>query len=151
MENLQFGEIVETEFEQLISLYRQLQPNDPIISDGSDRVIFQHILGSEYFFLLGVRSNHQLVGSAYANIVPNLTRSASPYAVIENVITTTELQNQGIGKQLMSYTLDFIWHKGCYKAMLLTGSKQQSTHGFYQACGFSGTAKFGYIAYPHNT
>ena len=149
MKTLQFAEIVEAEFEQLVSLYRDLQPNDPVISDGSDFSVFKEILSSDYFFLLGARIDTELVGSTYVNIVPNITRSASPYAVIENVVTRAVLQNQGIGKQLMRYTLDFIWNKGCYKAMLMTGSKKDSVHAFYRSCGFDGTAKFGYAAYPH--
>jgi len=151
MRDMQFGEITESEFEQLRLLYRELQPSDPVLTDDSELEIFKQILTSKHFFLFGIRNNEALVGSTYVNIIPNMTRSASPYAVIENVITTEGLRNLGVGKLMMKETLSFIWSKGCYKAMLQTGSKRESVHAFYRSCGFSGTAKFGYAIYPKET
>jgi len=148
LKNLQFGQVTEPEFGQLISLYRQLHPEDPFVSHESGFAVFKNILSSDHFFLLGAKIGDTLVGSTYVNVIPNITRGTSPYAVIENVITSTDRQNQGIGKGLMKYTLDFIWNKGCYKAMLMTGSKRESVHAFYRSCGFDGTAKYGYAAYP---
>lgn len=37
----------------------------------------------------------------------------------------------------MEATLDKAWEEGCYKAMLMTGSRNPATHAFYEACGFS--------------
>ena len=132
----------------LVHLYKQLQPNDPELSDEVAQGVFTEITQSNHFFLLGAFQDDKLVASTYINVIPNLTRGASPYAVIENVITETALHNQGIGKALMHETLNFIWAKGCYKAMLLTGSSKESTHAFYRNCGFDGEAKSGYVAYP---
>lgn len=143
-----FRLLVEEDFDQLMGLYRALQPKDPVLTDGSDQRLFSEITQSEHFFLLGLVETDHLLASTYVNIIPNLTRSASPYAVIENVITKPSLQNTGLGRELMAHTLTFIWERGCYKAMLMTGSKKESTHAFYRACGFSGTAKTGYITYP---
>ncbi|NKC00329.1 MAG: GNAT family N-acetyltransferase [Pseudomonadales bacterium] len=131
-----------------MTLYRALQPKDPVLTDGSDQRLLAEITQSQHFFLFGLFETEYLLASTYVNIIPNLTRSASPYAVIENVITKPSLQNTGLGRELMACTLSFIWERGCYKAMLMTGSKKESTHAFYRACGFNGTAKTGYITYP---
>lgn len=80
--------------------------------------------------------------------IPNLTRSAAPYAVIENVVVDKALRDTGRGKQLMAATLQIAWNAGCYKAMLMTGSRNPATHTFYRACGFSADAKTGYVARP---
>jgi hypothetical protein len=48
----------------------------------------------------------------------------------------------------MSATLQTAWDRGCYKAMLMTGSHRPSTHGFYRACGFRADDKTGYVARP---
>lgn len=89
-----------------------------------------------------------MAATTYVNIIPNLTRSASPYAVIENVVVDETLRGTGLGKQIMAASLQKAWDAGCYKAMLLTGSRTPSTHAFYRACGFSGDAKTAYLARP---
>ena len=48
----------------------------------------------------------------------------------------------------MAATLQAAWDAGCYKAMLLTGSRRPATHAFYRACGFSPDAKTAYLARP---
>ncbi|MEV4395760.1 hypothetical protein [Nonomuraea sp. NPDC049607] len=53
-----------------------------------------------------------------------------------------------MGKQLMAGTLRAASDAGCYKAMLMTGSRSPATHAFYRACGFSGDAKQAYVARP---
>ncbi|WP_250574546.1 GNAT family N-acetyltransferase [Nonomuraea sediminis] len=84
----------------------------------------------------------------YLNVIPNLTRSASSYAVIENVVVEETLRGTGLGRQIMAGTLRAAWKAGCYKAMLQTGSSKPATHAFYRACGFSSDSKTAYLARP---
>lgn len=37
---------------------------------------------------------------------------------------------------------------GCYKTMLLTGSKKRATLHFYESCGFMINQKTAFIAHP---
>ena len=94
------------------------------------------------------RPQERLAATAYLNVIPNLTRSASPYAVIENVVVDEPLRRTGVGKQIIGATLQAAWNAGCYKAMLLTGSQHASTHAFYRACGFTADEKTAYVARP---
>jgi GNAT superfamily N-acetyltransferase len=140
---------VVEDFDSLRLLYRQLHPEDPTPTNGADLRVFRHILESSILHLFVASIEDQnLIASTYLNIIPNMTRGASPYAVIENVITREDLRGSGIGKIMMQHTLEFAWGQGCYKAMLQTGSKQESTHGFYRACGFRADDKVGYVARP---
>ena len=134
------------DFDGIMALYRQLQPNDPVLADGSDWKAFQAILRTEGMELYVAERQGQIAATAYLNIIPNITRAASPYAVIENVVVDAELRGRGLGKAIMAATLDAAWSRGCYKVMLLTGSSKPSTHAFYRACGFSPDAKTGYVA-----
>ncbi len=77
-----------------------------------------------------------------------MSRGAQPYAVIENVVVDATLRGTGLGKTIMAATLKVAWDAGCYKAMLMTGSKRPSTLGFYRACGFSQEAKTAFLARP---
>ncbi|MEM7018482.1 MAG: GNAT family N-acetyltransferase [Pseudomonadota bacterium] len=148
MTTTQVREAQPNDFDGVMRLYRQLQPRDPVLTNGADKKVFQAILQNPDLYLFVLIKTDLVVATTYLNIIPNITRSASPYAVIENVVTDEALRGTGVGKQLMQYTLQFAWDEGCYKVMLQTGSKQESTHGFYRACGFSGDEKKGYLARP---
>ncbi|MBB4944417.1 GNAT superfamily N-acetyltransferase [Streptosporangium album] len=136
------------DFEHIIRLYRQLQPDDPELKDGSDVVVFQQILKSPALHLFVLELDGVIVATSYLNVIPNITRSASPYAIIENVVVEESRRGTGLGKQIMAGTLQAAWDAGCYKAMLMTGSRRPATHAFYRACGFSADAKQAYVARP---
>ena len=69
-------------------------------------------------------------------IVPNLTRGGASYALIENVVTHAEHRRRGYAGALIGYAVNEAWKAGCYKVMLLTGSKNPATLRFYENCGF---------------
>ncbi len=129
-------------------LYRQLHPDDPPLAQDLEAEAFSQILRSPGLRLFVLVSDGKVVASTYLNVIPNLTRSAAPYAVIENVVVEEALRGTGLGKQIMALTLRAAWDAGCYKVMLLTGSRSPSTHAFYTACGFDPDAKAAYLARP---
>ncbi|MFI7422644.1 GNAT family N-acetyltransferase [Nonomuraea sp. NPDC049684] len=143
-----FREARLEDFEYIVRLYRQLQPDDPDVVDGSDAAVFRQILASPVLRLFVLELDGDVVATTYLNVIPNLTRSAAPYAVIENVVVEASRRGAGLGKQIMAATLRAAWEAGCYKAMLMTSSRRPATHAFYRACGFSGEAKHAYVARP---
>ena len=143
-----FREARHDDFEDVVRLYRQLHPEDSILLDGRDRVVFGEILRSAGLNLFVLEDNGAVVATTYLNVIPNLTRSASPYAVIENVVVEESLRGTGLGRRIMEGTLLAAWSAGCYKVMLLTGSRNSDTHVFYKACGFLSGDKAAYVARP---
>jgi N-acetylglutamate synthase-like GNAT family acetyltransferase len=136
------------DFEAILGLYGQLNPDDDTSPTTALHAVFDSILSREGLRLLVLELDGTVVATTYLNIVPNLTRGGSPYALIENVVVSESLRGRGVGKTLMANALDAAWEAGCYKVMLLTGSKQESTHAFYRACGFSGDDKAAYVIRP---
>jgi len=136
----------ERDFESIMNLLRQLNPDDPVSTDGRDKITFAQILKEPNLRLLMLEENGKIISTCYLNIIPNLTRNASPYAVIENVVTDLAFRNQGFGQKLMKFALESAWKAGCYKVMLQTGSKRESTHKFYVSCGFAEGEKFAFNA-----
>jgi GNAT superfamily N-acetyltransferase len=143
-----FREAGPDDFESILRLYRQLNPTDPVLQDGSDALAFKRILDTPGLHLFVLETGTGIVATTYLNVIPNLTRSAAPYAVIENVVVDEDLRGTGLGKRIMADTLQAAWDAGCYKAMLQTGSRNPATHAFYKACGFSPDAKTAYLARP---
>jgi GNAT superfamily N-acetyltransferase len=143
-----FREAGPDDFAGILRLYRQLAPEDPVLQDGSDAAAFAQILSRPGLHLFVLEVDGVVAATTYLNLIPNITRSASPYAVIENVVVEETLRGRGFGKQIMAATLQAAWDAGCYKAMLQTGSRRPSTHAFYRACGFSPDVKTAYLARP---
>jgi GNAT superfamily N-acetyltransferase len=136
------------DLEAVMELYRQLHPNDPHPEPGTAVAVLRDIISAPGMTLFLLELEGSICASTYLNIIPNLTRSASPYAVIENVIVEQSLRGTGLGKQIVAATLQVAWDAGCYKAMLMTGSRTPATHAFYRACGFSPDEKTAYLARP---
>jgi RimJ/RimL family protein N-acetyltransferase len=132
----------------VLRLLRQLNADDPALEPSVARRVFESILGMPGLAVFVLERDGAIVASAYLNVVPNLTRAAAPYAVIENVVVDKAHRRQGLGKAIIAATLNAAWDAGCYKAMLQTGSRRPSTHAFYRACGFSGDEKHAYVAHP---
>jgi hypothetical protein len=92
-----FREAGPDDFEHILRLYRQLHPGDPVLHDGSDAAAFAQIAGSPGLHLFVLEAGGVVVATTYLNIIPNLTRSASPYAIIENVVVEETLRGTGRG------------------------------------------------------
>ena len=73
--------------------------------------------------------------------MPNLSRGARPYGVIENVVTDAGHRRSGLGRAVLEAALDQAWAADCYKVLLATGSRRESTLRFYEGVGFTRDAK----------
>ncbi|MEM7171908.1 MAG: GNAT family N-acetyltransferase [Pseudomonadota bacterium] len=145
MREVTIRDAVEADYESLKALHEQLHENDPTFGPAHRRV-FAQILESPWLRLFVLEAvDGSLMASCYLNIIPNLSRGAAPYGVIENVITCQSSRRRGYGKAVMTHAIEVAWVVGCYKVMLMTGSKRENTHSFYRACGFSGEEKTAYI------
>jgi GNAT superfamily N-acetyltransferase len=56
--------------------------------------------------------------------------------VIENVVTHADYRRLGLGQRVLAHALDVAWRADCYKVLLATGSKLETTLHFYEAAGF---------------
>jgi GNAT superfamily N-acetyltransferase len=120
----------------LQDLYRHLLPEDQRCPDGKAAGILESLRSFEGSAVLIGLLGSDIVASCTVIVIPNLTRGGTPYALIENVVTDTGYRNRGLGKAILKAALDRAWAAGCYKAMLMTGSKKPSTLAFYEAAGF---------------
>lgn len=98
-----------------------------------------------YYHLLVGEINGIIVSSVTLIIVRNLTHNIRPYAVIENVVTHSDYRGNHYATRLMNYASDIANSYECYKIMLLTSSKLESTLKFYENCGFNCKDKTAFI------
>ncbi|WP_292841660.1 GNAT family N-acetyltransferase [Nostoc sp. NMS8] len=139
--------ITRDELPQLLALYHHLNPIDaPLPANDVLQSIWDAILHDPRLYYIVADVANQLVATCNLTIVPNLTRGARSYGIIENVVTHPDYRRQGLGTQILHYALTLAWQKQCYKVMLLSGSKREETLHFYEKAGFKRGVKTGFVA-----
>lgn len=129
----------------LLTLYQDMKGEAPPRVDGAVRALWNEILADpNHYILLGVCGD-ALVSSCTLMIVKNLTHGQRPFALVENVVTATADRGQGYGSALLNRAGAIAKERGCYKIMLLTGSKLASTLNFYRRAGYNDEDKTGFI------
>ncbi len=138
--------IREDELEQLLSLYEYLIPEDPKLTINTAlKDHWKKIVTDENIFYLVVEEEGRIVSSCNLTIIKNLTRSARPYSLIENVVTHPDYRNKGYGTTVLKKAMEIAREKNCYKVMLLTSKKDEKTLKFYENAGFDRGEKTGFI------
>lgn len=126
---------------EVLALYRQLNPDNPVLDVAGAGPVWATLLGSGLTTPFVAEIEGRLVASCTLAIVPNLSRGARPYGVIENVVTDEGHRRAGLGRAVLEAALDKAWRADCYKVLLATGSRRESTLRFYEGVGFTRDAK----------
>jgi GNAT superfamily N-acetyltransferase len=138
----------ESKLQEVLDLYRYLHPKDPQLEVTMKIENFwKNILENPYLFYIGTEIDEKLVATCNIAIVPNLTRGARPYGVIENLVVHPDHRRKGIGTQLLKFAISIAWKRNCYKVMLLTSRKDDAILQFYEKAGFERGVKTGFVKY----
>lgn len=119
----------------LKDIYTHLHPDDPDVSDGQFEQDLDALLADPDRMIIVAELDGIIVSSCTLYILPNLTRGNRPIALIENVVTHKQYRRMGLGRRVLQEAFDRAEKAGCYKVMLLTGSKTEGTHEFYKELG----------------
>ena len=138
-------EITDRDFDGLMTLYMQLHDNPFPEKDERVLGIWLEILADRNHHIIVAEEDGRIVSSCVCVIIPNLTRGQRPYTFIENVITDEAYRRRGLAKACLDHAREIAKRENCYKMMLLTGSKQQSTLDFYEKAGYNSHDKTAFI------
>lgn len=138
-------EITANDYEGVMQLYMQLHDNPfPEWSDEMEQ-LWSNIVNDKKHHIIVAEEDGKIVSSCVCVIIPNLTHNQRPYAFIENVITDEAYRNRGLASACLSYAKELAMRENCYKMMLLTGSKKESTLRFYEQAGYNSNDKTAFI------
>lgn len=138
-------EINNKDYDGLMKLYMQLHDNSmPEQSEDIDE-LWNKILNDKDHHIIVAEEDGKIVSSCVCVIIPNLTHNQQPYAFIENVISDISYRKRGLATKCLNYAKEIAMKENCYKLMLLTGSKKESTLKFYEEAGYNRKDKTAFI------
>ena len=138
-------EIKENELQELLELYLHLHEKD--IPETSEHLkdTWNTIMQDKNHHIIVNEIDNKVVSSCVCVIIPNLTRDVRPYAFIENVVTHSSYRGKGYATECLNYAKELAQKNRCYKMMLLTSSKNETTLKFYNNAGYNSLDKTAFI------
>lgn len=140
-------EIRDTDFDGLMTLYMQLHDNPMPERTPELTALWERILKDKDHHIIIAEEDGKIVSSCVCVIIPNLTHNQQPYAFVENVITDEAYRKRGLASACLNYARKIAEKEHCYKMMLLTGSKKESTLNFYRQAGYNSEDKTAFICW----
>ncbi len=138
-------EVYENELQELLELYLHLHESTiPEMTEHLNKT-WKNIIHDENHHIIVNIVDNKIVSSCVCVVIPNLTRNIRPYAFIENVVTQQDYRGKGYATECLNYARKIAEEADCYKMMLLTGSKKDSTLRFYERAGYNSSDKTAFI------
>ena len=134
-------EIEYTDLSQLLNIYTHLHDNAVPVITREIEDLWQKIIKEPNHHIIVAVTDDTIVSTCVLNIIPNLTHNQKPYAFIENVVTHPAHRGKGYATQILNYAKELAVNDGCYKIMLMTGSKKDTILNFYEQAGYNRTDK----------
>ncbi len=138
-------EVHENELNELLELYLYLHENTIPKATEYLNNTWKNIIQDKNHHIIVKSIDGKIVSSCVCVIIPNLTRNIRPYAFIENVVTHADYRGKGYATECLNYAKEIAEKEGCYKMMLLTSSKEDTTLRFYANAGYNCTDKTAFI------
>lgn len=135
----------KNDLDEILQLYLYL--HEKSISEDSEQLrnAWENIINDANHHLIVCETDGKIVASCVCVIIPNLTRNVRAYAFVENVVTHGEYRKKGYATDCLNFAKKIAEENNCYKMMLLTGSKEESTLNFYRNAGYNSSDKTAFI------
>lgn len=138
-------EAVESDLNGLLALYTELNINPFPEIDDNVRSIWKKMMENENHHVIVADDDGKLVSTCEVIVILNLTRGQTPFALVENVVTTGGYRGKGCGSAVLEYADKIALENGCHRIMLMTGHKDAGTVHFYESSGYNKDDKFGFV------
>ena len=83
--------------------------------------------------------NGEVIGTLHLMFLPSISYQGGLRAQIESVRIDTRYQSQGIGSEMMKWTIERARARGAHLIQLTTHTSRKDAHRFYEGLGFNRT------------
>ena len=132
------------DIEALKMLYWELLPDEAV--DVNPEVI-KKIDSLPEYSLLVYEEDGKVLGTTMLIVCYDAVFRNSNFAVIENVVVSSEARGKGIGRKLMDEAEFIARDNKCIYVLLLSNKKRLNAHKFYRNLGYSDELSLGFKKY----
>lgn len=100
---------------------------------------FEQISNNPNHELIVAERNGEVIGTLHLIFLPSISFQGGLRAQIESVRVDKRFQNQGIGSEMMKWTMERAKQRGAHVVQLATHKIRLDAHRFYERLGFKGT------------
>ncbi|NTS76113.1 GNAT family N-acetyltransferase [Catenovulum sp. SM1970] len=133
---------------QILQLYDELRPNDPLLTPEQAQTTWQNMLHDDRTDIIVADMDGKLASTCSLTLNLTLTNGAKPFAMIEHVVTSADFRRQGLSQKVIDSAIKLAWQKGCYKVMLLSGEQLKGAHQLYRSVGLKDGIERGFVIKP---
>lgn len=98
---------------------------------------YQRLLHNENYEVLGAIYEGELAGSVMGIYCEDLAGECNPFMVIENVVVSSKVRRQGVGRKLMNRMEELARGKNCSYIILVSGTGRAEAHQLYESLGYN--------------
>lgn len=138
-------EAERTDKAQIFILYKMLVPNSKKMNIEEEQI--DKIRQDPNNFLLVYDEGGEILGTLTLNICLQALHGFRPYGVVENIIVHENHRSKNIGQNLLQYVEEYCKSIDCHRIMLLSNSKRQRAHHFFEREGYDGSVSKGFKKY----
>jgi GNAT superfamily N-acetyltransferase len=118
---------------------------------GSQRERFENPLPGSYYSafeqidqdpnheLIVAEQNGEVIGTLHLMFLPSVSFQGGLRAQVESVRVDKRFQSQGIGSQMMKWSIERARQRGAHVVQLTTHKTRVDAHRFYERLGFKGS------------
>lgn len=128
----------------IAQLYRQLTGN-PDVCVLPERIA--ELAARADSMLLVAEQEAVVRGTALLSLCADVMFRAQPYAVVENLVIDAPARGRGLGAALMREIERLCRERDCSKILLLSNARREAAHRFFEALGYAGEVKRGFVKY----
>jgi GNAT superfamily N-acetyltransferase len=100
---------------------------------------FEQIAHDPNHELIVAERNGEVIGTLHLMFLPSISFQGGLRAQVESVRVDKRFQSQGIGTEMMKWTMERARQRGAHIVQLTTNNTRVDAHRFYERLGFKGT------------